>query len=351
MSISGFARGARLASVAVMSLLLDGQAAAPKGGGVPAVLADIGPAPAVALIDQAGRPFALQDLRGKAVLVWQEQGLGDMLMFGRYIPMLKAYGAAWVTLACAPALHRLFSEVSELDAVVDANCALARAEHDFWTLPLSIPRYVGTALESIPPAVYLGPPKERIEKWRARLGPASRPRIGLVWKGNPAHANDSHRSLGSLTELEPLLGVPGVRFVSLQKGAGEDEARALQAKYALTHVGTEIEDFADSAAIISQLDLVICVDTAVAHLAGTLGKPCWVMLPQHDTDWRWLRERTDSPWYPRTVRRLESDDRGPQACVHRKIRRLNPREHDTKGRQDKRPLSRPRTEDETVVGR
>ena len=273
-------------------------------------------APEVRFAQWRGEP-----LLGKAVLVWQEQGLGDMLMFGRYIAMLKAYGAAWVTLACAPALHRLFGEVPELDAVVDANCALARAEHDFWTLPLSIPRYVGTTLESIPAAVYLTPPIDRIDKWRTRLGPASSPRIGLVWKGNPAHANDAHRSVGSLAELEPLLRLRGVRFVSLQKGAGEEEAWASQAKYALTHLGTQIEDFADSAAIISQLDLVICVDTAIAHLAGALGKSCWVMLPQHDTDWRWLRERSDSPWYPGTVRLFRQESAGDWAPTIEAVRR------------------------------
>ncbi|MEZ2311139.1 glycosyltransferase family 9 protein, partial [Paraburkholderia sp. RCC_158] len=109
-------------------------------------------------------------------------------------------------------------------------------------------------------------------------------------------------SLPSLAALAPLWSVPGLSFVSLQKGQGEDEALAPGAQQPLLHVGSDIQDFADSAAIIAQLDLVICVDTAIAHLAGALGKPCWVLLPKIGTDWRWLRERSDSPWYPRTAR-------------------------------------------------
>ncbi len=127
-------------------------------------------------------------------------------------------------------------------------------------------------------------------------------RVRLVWKGNPKHHNDAHRSLPSLALLTQLWSVPGVDFVSLQKGQGEDEARQPPGSLPLLHLGSEIDDFADTAAIVAQLDLVVCVDTSTAHLAASLGKPCWVLLPNQDVDWRWMDDCEDSPWYPGTVR-------------------------------------------------
>lgn len=113
----------------------------------------------------------------------------------------------------------------------------------------------------------------------------------------------------------PLWSVPGIAFVSLQKGAGEDEANLAAAHHPLTHLGSAIADFADSAAILSQLDLLICVDTAVAHLAGALGTPCWVLLPDYGTDWRWLEDRNDSPWYPEVMRLFRQSAVGDWAGV------------------------------------
>jgi hypothetical protein len=125
-------------------------------------------------------------------------------------------------------------------------------------------------------------------------------RVGLVWKGSPQFENDADRSLPALDLLAPLGSVPGVNFVSLQKGAGEAEAARPPAGLEIVDLGSPVADFADTAAIVAGLDLVIAVDTAVAHLAGALGKPCWIMLPHYKTDWRWLEQRDDSPWYPRT---------------------------------------------------
>lgn len=251
-----------------------------------------------------------QSLQGKAVLVWQEQGFGDMIQFGRYLAMLKAQGAAWITLACAPVLHRLFATVPGIDAIVDGAAELARAPHDYWTLPLSIPYRMGTTLDSIPSAHYLRPDPALAEKWRAKLAALKGAKVGLVWKGHAGHANDRHRSLASLDALRPLLDVRGVSFVSLQKGQGEAEASALAGGPAVLDAAPEIADFADSAALISELDWVISVDTAVAHLAGSLGKPSWVMLPAAGLDWRWVRGRADSPWYPRTMRLFRQSEPG-----------------------------------------
>ena len=122
--------------------------------------------------------------------------------------------------------------------------------------------------------------------------------MGLAWKGNADNKNDANRSLPALSALAPLWSVPGVTFFSLQKGPGEDEANDPPKGQPIISLGSEIGDFADTAAIVEELDLVICVDTSIAHLAGAMNKPCWVLLPAMGTDWRWLRDREDSPWYP-----------------------------------------------------
>jgi tetratricopeptide (TPR) repeat protein len=265
-------------------------------------------------------------LAGKSLLVWQEDGLGDMVHFGRYFPLLKAQGAAHIAFACAPALHRLFAAVDGVDAVLDHERALARArEYDCWTSPMSVPLHLRTTANTIPDAVQLRPDPSLVDHWRARLAtlPPGR-KIGLVWKGNPKHHNDANRSMPSLATLAPLWSVPGVSFVSLQKGQGEDEGQSPPAGQPLLHLGTELTDFADTAAIIGELDLMICVDTSAAHVAASLGKPTWVLLPRDDIDWRWMREREDSPWYPQTLRlfRQSADEswstaieRVRQACV------------------------------------
>ncbi|SMG50715.1 tetratricopeptide repeat protein [Paraburkholderia susongensis] len=265
-------------------------------------------------------------LDGKSVLVWQEDGLGDMLQFGRYLALLKAQGAAHVAFACVPPLHRLMASVDGVDAVFDHSVALARAStYDCWTSPLSAPLYLRTTVDTIPRPVRFRIDSALVEQWRPALEklPPGR-RIGLVWKGNAKHHNDANRSIPSLATLAPLWSVPGLSFVSLQKGQGEDEARNPPATQPLLDLGTGVTDFADSAAIVAQLDLVICVDTSIAHLAASLGKPCWVMLPERDVDWRWMHERDDSPWYPHTLRLFRrapdedwaaSIERVRQACV------------------------------------
>ncbi|CAN0624051.1 Tetratricopeptide TPR_2 repeat-containing protein [Burkholderia multivorans] len=243
-------------------------------------------------------------LAGKSLLVWQEDGLGDMLQFGRYFGMLKARGAAHVAFACVPPLRRLMTGVAGVDAVLDHDDAMAGSSRfDCWTSLLSAPLHFRTTVETIPPPLRLVPEPVSVARWRARLDAlAPGPRIGIVWKGNPLHHNDANRSLPSLTSLAPLWNVPGARFVSLQKGQGEDEARDPPNGLPLLHLGSEVEDLADTAAIVAQLDLVVCVDTSTAHLAASLGTPCWVLLPDRDVDWRWMHARDDSPWYPQTVR-------------------------------------------------
>ena len=241
-----------------------------------------------------------ESLAGKSLLIWPEHGFGDYIQFVRYVPLLKQRGATRITLACAAPLRALLETVGGVDAVLtDLN---AVGPHDYWAFPMSLPMHFQTTLANVPAAQpYLRALPDRVQRWRPRL-PEGGPRVGLVWKGNAIHSNDTNRSLPGLTTLAPLWKVPGLHFVSLQKWRGEHEARQSPASLPLLELGVDIADFADSAAIVSQLDLVICVDTAIAHVAGALGKPCWVLLPALGTDWRWLMNRTDSPWYPQGMR-------------------------------------------------
>ncbi len=238
-------------------------------------------------------------LHGKSVLIWPEQGFGDALQFGRYIRFLKAQGAAHITFACAPALGRLFAAVDGIDVVLESHAAVEQGRYDFWTFLLSLPLHLGNSIDPIPSADFLTLRPDWMSKWHSRLDPLSGRKVGLVWKGNPKHVNDHNRSLPSLKTLAPLWGLPDISFISLQKGAGEDEASAPSTDQPILHLGADIADFADMAAIVAQLDLLICVDTAAAHLAGALGKPCWVMLPATDNEWRWTRKATGpaSCWY------------------------------------------------------
>jgi tetratricopeptide (TPR) repeat protein len=243
-----------------------------------------------------------ESLVGKSLVVWTEQGHGDYVQFARYLPLLKQRGLSRLTVACAPALKPLLATVDGVDDIVVHRQGCA--EHDFWVFPLSLPVLFESSLDTLPATLpYVHALPERVAKWRQRVSSQAR-KVGLIWKGNPGHNNDANRSLSSLSMLAPLWKVPNVVFFSLQKGSGEDQASAASAQQPIGALGQDIGDFADTAAIVTLLDLVICVDTAVAHIAGALGKPCWVLLPHAHSgcDWRWLRARSDSPWYPNTMR-------------------------------------------------
>ena len=235
-----------------------------------------------------------EDLTGKTILLHNEQGLGDALQFVRYAPQVRQRGARVVLRVQRPLLS-LMAGLAGADHVIAEGDALP--EFDYHCPLLSLPLAFGTHLQNIPAGIpYLHPAADRLAKWQSILGERTAPRIGLAWSGNPAHKNDRNRSI-ALKQLLPLLSVPGVRFVSLQRDLREDDAAVLGNLPALVSIGAQLDDFADTAAAISLLDLVITVDTAVAHLAGALGKPVWVLLP-FAPDWRWLLKREDSPWYP-----------------------------------------------------
>lgn len=253
---------------------------------------------------------------GLAVLVGVDSGHGDMIQFCRYCAELKRRGAACVGVLCHPGLKALFERVDGIDHVIAIGMPgepLPDVAWDVWCPMLSLPHLCGTRLETIPADLpYLRVDPARVARWvplvAAEHGVL---RVGLVWKGNPRFANDAERSLPSLHTLAPLGRVCGVRFVSLQKGAGEVDV--LDAPFPIEPLGPAIADFADTAAILANLDLLITVDTAPAHLAGAMGLPCWVLLPRHKMDWRWMDDRADSPWYPgamRLFRQLPGDGWG-----------------------------------------
>ncbi len=265
-----------------------------------------------------------ESLKGRSLLIGLEAGYGDMIQFCRYASVLKARGASRVDLICHPALKTLFEGMDGVDHAFSGDEDIPSPGWDFWTPPLSIPFYCKTRLDSIPAGIpYLHPDRELSARWSSALSGEGSPRdirVGLVWKGNPRFENDADRSLPGLEMLESLGSIPGVRFFSLQKGPGEEEAADPPAGLPLVNLGPRISDFADSAAVVENLDLVICVDTAVAHLAGALAKNCWVLLPEYKTDWRWLTDRTDSPWYPGVMRLFRQPCMGDWGSVVAEVR-------------------------------
>ncbi len=233
-----------------------------------------------------------QSLKGQRLYVYWEQGFGDTIQFARYVLLATAAGAE-VFFSVQDALRRLFGDWFHTVRVIGHN--EAPSAFHFHCPLLSMPLAFGTSLETIPslPDGYLKVPAQNTTAWQEKL-PQKRRRIGVVWSGSPIHPNDEIRSL-PLAQLQSLVQ-PDDAWVSLQKDVKESDRPMLQA-FGFLDPSAELKDFADTAALISALDLVIAVDTSVAHLAGALGKPCWVMLP-YSPDFRWLLDREDSPWYP-----------------------------------------------------
>ncbi|WP_200285818.1 tetratricopeptide repeat protein [Rhabdochromatium marinum] len=234
-------------------------------------------------------------IAGKTILLHAEQGMGDSIQFCRYAPLVAALGAK-VLLAVYPALMRLCASLPGITQILPQERTEREVAFDLHAPLLSLPRAFATTLETIPAAVpYLRVQRPRRMHWAEYLGAKTRPRIGLVWSGNPSHQNDRERSLplARLCRLDD----PAYQWVSLQHEPREADQALLAEHPHWLHPGETLEDFADTAALIANLDLVIGVDTAVVHLAGALGVPTWTLLCYHP-DWRWLLARADSPWYP-----------------------------------------------------
>lgn len=254
-----------------------------------------------------------ESIVGKSVLISFEQGFGDEIMMARYASELKKAGALRVGMVCRRPLVPLFKTLDEVEMLTPEEgepvVSLQDHQYDFWTLPFEIPRYLKTDLGTIPANVpYLKALPERKKKWATVIARAladyesinqCKPmKVGLVWKGSTLHGADTERSLSNLESLAPLWKVKGIQFFSLQKGLGEDELEGLPKNQPIVDLGSSITDFGDTAAIVEQMDLIVSVDTAVVHMAGALNRPCWVLIPYFATDWRWMLDREDSPWYP-----------------------------------------------------
>jgi tetratricopeptide (TPR) repeat protein len=247
-----------------------------------------------------------EPLAGRTILLHAEQGYGDAIQFVRYAPLVAARGAK-VILEVPPPLTALFSRTAGVALVIGRGATLP--EFDCHCPLVGLPLAFKTRLATIPAAVpYLSAAQDRVIKWQQRLPPPRKRRIGIAWAGNPAFKGDQTRSIG-LARLSPLLAVAGVEFLSLQRDLRDGDRDILRSNSHVMQVGDAIEDFGDAAAIMSSVDLVISSDTSVAHLAGAMGKPVWVLL-QYDADWRWLLGRGDSPWYPtaRLFRQPDIDD-------------------------------------------
>jgi len=234
-------------------------------------------------------------LEGRRILLDAEQGFGDAIQFLRYAPLVAERGGR-VTVRCSPKLARLFKNTAGIEAVVGRDIPVSGFDL-YCPLP-SLPLVFGTTLETIPaPVPYLHADASLAALWKSKLADrAATLKVGLVWASQSKQNTASARSV-NLAALAPLAGVPGVRFYSLQRDEAARQAEHPPVAMRLGVLSGELRDFSDDAAVVANLDLVISVDTAVAHLAGAMGRPVWTLL-KHAPDWRWLLGRNDSPWYP-----------------------------------------------------
>lgn len=243
-----------------------------------------------------GTKWEGQPLGGRSILVYAEQGLGDVVQFVRYVPRVRELGGR--TVLAVP--KRLLPLVAEAGLGELAAYDQPPPVCDFHSALLSLPHVFGTTLDSVPADVpYLRPDPGRVADWKSRLAGVAGFRVGIAWQGNPRYGHDRARSI-PLAHFEALARVPGVRLVSLQKETGIDQLAPLAARLNLVDLGESLDAagaFIDTAAVMQNLDLVITSDTSIAHLAGALGVPVWTALAIVP-DWRWLLARQDSPWYP-----------------------------------------------------
>jgi tetratricopeptide (TPR) repeat protein len=234
-----------------------------------------------------------EPLGGKTILLHPDGGLGDTIQFVRYVPLLIEKGARVILLVPAK-LRPLLSGAPFAADVITSRELLPR--HDFHCPMMRLPLVLGTTLDTIPASrSYLRSDPARVAAWGKRLGPARRPRVGISWAGNKLNLGDSRRSM-PLEALRPLADLD-CELISLQRPVPKHDRAALRTMPGLNRLGESLTDFAEIAAVIENLDLVIAVDSSIAHLAGSLGKPVWLLLC-YGAEWRWLTDRTDSPWYP-----------------------------------------------------
>jgi hypothetical protein len=253
---------------------------------------------------------------GKRLLIYSEQGLGDTLQFVRYLPTVKALGGT-VILGTYKPLLPLLKNCAGIDHLVELPAKdCPSSSFDLYLPIMSLPVVFHTTLETIPSRIpYLDADPLKIKAWRNQFThPAFS--VGIVWQGSPSHANDRNRSC-PLEQFLPLVKIPGIQWYGLQKGPGAEEVHQIESQFMIDNLGEDFDDFSDTAAVLENLDLLISVDTAVVHLAGAMGKTVWTLLP-YAPDWRWQRNRDDSPWYP-TMRLYRQPARGDWASVFQQV--------------------------------
>jgi tetratricopeptide (TPR) repeat protein len=248
------------------------------------------------------------ELSGKRLLIHVEQGLGDMVQFCRFVPELVSRGAEVILQVQKPLMPLISTLVSDISLIAKGD---PLPEFDLYCPLMSLPYALGLTTETIPSFdSYLSADPLKVEDWHNKLGPSNLLRVGVVWSGRPEHKNDHNRSI-SLDALSPILDLP-VEWHSLQKEYRASDVDLLSTLDQLHQHQEALSDFSDTAALIENMDLVVTVDTSVAHVACALGKPTWVLLP-YLSDFRWLLDRSDSPWYPSATlyRQKEPGDWSP----------------------------------------
>ena len=236
--------------------------------------------------------LGVESLKNKTILLYSEQGLGDTIQFCRYAQLVAELGAKVILEVQKPLVNLLQNLKGPIQIIAKGDTP---TNFDYQCPLLSLPLAFKTELHTIPSLQSIWTDEEKIAEWQAKLGKKSKLRIGIVWSGSAEHKNDHNRSL-TLSKLLPYLS-PNLEYVCLQKELRATDKELLLDHRQIKYFGDKLEDFTDTSALCELMDVVISVDTSIAHLAGTLGKPTWVLLP-YCPDWRWLLDRNDSPWYP-----------------------------------------------------
>ncbi len=259
-----------------------------------------------------------EDLTGRTLFIHREQGFGDAIQFLRLVAEVKKRFGGKIILECQPELVTLFENTAGVDQLVPFG--QKPPAFDCWIPLMSLSHILDIEEQTIPRTIpYLSPPEK--SRFRVRPAPEGGLNIGIVWAGSPTHQNDRRRSV-PVERFLPLADHKGVTLFSLQKGDYEKELITSGAKHLLIDAGKDIRDFADTASLASQLDLIICIDTSVAHLAGALGVPVWLILP-FTPDWRWMIGREDSPWYPQMRLFRQSSPGDWESCFEKVYRALD----------------------------
>ncbi len=265
----------------------------------------------------------------KTLLLYADHGFGDAIQFARYACLVKNQFQGKVILECQPELVELFRSLDGIDAVIAAkqNKSAPDILFDYRAGLMSLAYIMGTTIENIPAGIpYLKAEKQRVQDWSHKIASDGKLKVGIRWAGHPAHGNDKNRSC-AFSQLLPILNVPNVHFYSLQTDVAAQELSKVQGDIAITDISNGFSSFAETAAAIEHLDLVISVDTSVAHLAAAMGKTVWLLLP-FVPDWRWMMHRNDSPWYPNMLLFRQEQPKHWESALEGILIRLKQRAHE-----------------------